>query len=161
MENKAYKAGFVLSDSNIRPDQTLKDVIELKEKTGHSTVAVTEDGTPEGKLLGIVTSRDYRISRMSLDEKVETFMTPLSKLVTAPEGTSLKTANDIIWDNKLNSLPIVNSDGKLCYLVYILHLFLFDRFKSKETNFFEKIIFSSNFEPGNSLFVIFSMKTLF
>ena len=98
---KAYKAGFVVSDSNIKPTDTLKDVLELKQRTGHSTVAVTEDGTANGKLIGIVTGRDYRISRMTLDEKVETFMTPFSKLVTAPEHTSLKEANDIIWDNKL------------------------------------------------------------
>ena len=122
---KAYKAGFVTSDSNIRPTDTLADILALKEATGHSTVAVTEDGKPNGKLLGIVTGRDYRVSRMSLTDKVETFMTPLGKLITAPEGTSLKEANDIIWDYKLNSLPIVDKDGKLCYFVlrkdYELH----------------------------------------
>ncbi len=115
---KGYKAGFVTSDSNIRPDSTLKDVIALKEALGHSTIAVTEDGTANGKLLGIVTGRDYRISRMSMDEKVESFMTPLSKLVTAPEGTTLKAANDIIWDHKLNSLPILDKEGRLCYFVF-------------------------------------------
>ncbi|MBR6376879.1 MAG: IMP dehydrogenase, partial [Oscillospiraceae bacterium] len=115
---KDYKAGFVRSDSNLRPDMTLAEVIALREKTGHSTMAVTEDGTPEGKLVGIVTSRDYRVSRMGLDTKVESFMTPLEKLVYAPEGTSLKEANDIIWDHKLNSLPIVNEAGQLCYLVF-------------------------------------------
>ncbi|MBQ5362102.1 MAG: IMP dehydrogenase, partial [Clostridia bacterium] len=99
---KGHKAGFVRSDSNIRPDQTLADVLALKEKTGHSTVAVTDDGTNTGKLLGIVTGRDYRVSRMSPDLKVEEFMTPLAKLITAPEGTTLKAANDIIWDHKLN-----------------------------------------------------------
>ena len=115
---KSYKAGFVTSDSNIRPDQTLKDILELKEKNGHSTVAVTEDGTPNSKLLGIVSSRDYRVSRMDLSEKVETFMTPLSKLVTAPEGTTLKEANDIIWEHKLNSLPIVDKNGCLVAFVF-------------------------------------------
>ncbi len=115
---KNYKAGFVYSDSNIRPDQTLADVIELKERLGHSTIAVTHDGTPTGKLLGIVTSRDYRISRMSMDEKVETFMTPFEKLITAPEGTSLKEANNIIWDHKLNSLPIIDEKGHLVSFVF-------------------------------------------
>ena len=81
---KDYKAGFVRSDSNLRPDMTLAEVIALREKTGHSTMAVTEDGTPEGKLVGIVTSRDYRVSRMGLDTKVESFMTPLEQLVYAP-----------------------------------------------------------------------------
>ena len=115
---KNYKAGFVTSDSNIRPDQTLADVIALKEANGHSTIAVTDDGTSHGKLLGVVTSRDYRVSRMSTDEKVENFMTPLAKLITAPEGTSLKVANDIIWDHKLNSLPIVDKEGKLVAFVF-------------------------------------------
>ena len=115
---KGHKAGFVRSDSNIRPDQTLADVLALKEKTGHSTVAVTDDGTNTGKLLGIVTGRDYRVSRMAPDLRVEEFMTPLAKLITAPEGTTLKAANDIIWDHKLNSLPIVDKDGKLVAFVF-------------------------------------------
>ncbi len=115
---KEYKAGFVRSDSNIRPEDTLADVVALKEQTGHSTMAVTEDGTAKGTLLGIVTSRDYRLSRMDPKTPVSAFMTPLSKLVTAPEGTSLREANDIIWEHKLNQLPIVNEKGQLCYFVF-------------------------------------------
>jgi len=115
---KTYKAGFVVSDSNLSPENTLEDVLALKEKTGHSTVAVTVDGTPSGKLVGIVSSRDYRVSRMELDTKVSTFMTPLDKLITAPEGTTLKEANDIIWEHKLNSLPIVDKKGKLVAFVF-------------------------------------------
>lgn len=115
---KAYKAGFVVSDSNITPDKTLADILELKEKTGHSTVAVTDDGTANGKLMGIVTSRDYRVSRMSTDLKVSEFMTPFEKLIYAPKGTTLKEANDIIWEHKLNSLPIVDEDGRLLYMVF-------------------------------------------
>ena len=115
---KSHKAGFVKSDSNVRPDMTMADVVRLKEETGHSTVAVTSDGTAEGKLLGIVTGRDYRVSRMDPATKVSEFMTPLDKLITAPEGTTLKEANDIIWDHKLNSLPIVAEDGRLLYFVF-------------------------------------------
>ncbi len=115
---KGYKAGFVTSDSNIRPDQTLQDILDLKELNGHSTVAVTEDGTANSKLLGIVSSRDYRVSRMDPSVKVSTFMTPLEKLVTAPEGTTLKEANDIIWEHKLNSLPIVDKNSCLVAFVF-------------------------------------------
>ena len=115
---KATKAGFVRSDSNIRPDQTLADVLEMKEKSGHSTVAVTDDGTAEGKLVGLVTSRDYRVSRMSLDTKVSEFMTPREKLIYAEEGVTLSEANDIIWDHKLNALPIIAKDGRLAYFVF-------------------------------------------
>ena len=115
---KAYKKGFVTSDSNLPPEATLADVLDLKTRTGHSTVAITADGTPHGKLLGIVASRDYRLSRMSTDLKVTEFMTPLDKLVTAPANTSLHDCNDIIWDNKINSLPLVDEQGNLQYMVF-------------------------------------------
>ncbi|MBR0189098.1 MAG: IMP dehydrogenase, partial [Clostridia bacterium] len=115
---KAFKAGFVASDSNLSIDATLADVIDLKERTGHSTMAVTSDGTARGKLLGIVTGRDYRVSRMSPDEKVKDFMTPFNKLVYAKNGVSLKEANDIIWEHKLNSLPIIDDDGRLVSFVF-------------------------------------------
>lgn len=115
---KDYKAGFVLSDSNLAPTATLQDVIDLKETNGHSTIAITEDGTATGKLLGIVTSRDYRVSRMDPSESVQNFMTPIDKLVTAPEGTTLKEANDIIWEHKLNSIPIINKKGNLVSFVF-------------------------------------------
>ena len=115
---KGYKAGFVVSASNLTPENTLADVLALKAKNGFSTVAITEDGTANGKLLGIVTGRDYRVSRMSPDEKVATFMTPREKLVVAPAETTLKEANDIIWDHKLNALPIVDKDDHLMYFVF-------------------------------------------
>ena len=115
---KSYKAGFVVSESNVTPDSTFKDILELKAKNGHSTVAVTSDGEPNGKLLGIVTSRDYRVSRMSEDTLVSDFMTPLASLIVGEEETTLKQANDIIWDHKLNSLPIVDRDGNLKYFVF-------------------------------------------
>ena len=115
---KNYKAGFVVSDSNLCPENTLADVLELYERNGHNTMPVTEDGTPNGKLLGMVTSRDYRVSRMSLDAKVTSFMTPLEKLITAPVTTTLKVANDIIWEHKLNSLPLVDEKGNLAYMVF-------------------------------------------
>jgi len=115
---KGHKAGFVVSASNLTPDATLNDVLVLKEKNGFSTVAITEDGTATGKLLGIVTGRDYRVSRMEGTEKVSTFMTPREKLVTAPAQTTLKEANDIIWEHKLNSLPIVDDNDHLMYFVF-------------------------------------------
>ena len=115
---KSYKAGFVKSDSNLKPTDTLADVIRLKEKTGHSTVAITEDGSSNSKLVGIVTGRDYRVSRMSMDLEVKEFMTPIERLVTARSGITLKEANDIIWDNKLNSLPILDEEGRLDSFVF-------------------------------------------
>ena len=115
---KSHKAGFVVSASNLTPENTLADVLALKAENGFSTVAITEDGTATGKLLGIVTSRDYRVSRMDPSDKVATFMTPRKKLITAPAETTLKEANDIIWDHKLNSLPIVDENDHLLYFVF-------------------------------------------
>ncbi len=115
---KEHKAGFVVSASNLTPDHTLADVLALKAQNGFSTVAITEDATAHGKLLGIVTSRDYRVSRMATDTPVREFMTPLSKLITAPASTTLKEANDIIWDRKLNALPIVDDEGRMLYFVF-------------------------------------------
>ena len=115
---KGYKAGFVTSASNLTPDKTLADVLALKKQNGFSTVAITEDGTANGKLLGIVTSRDYRVSRMETTDKVADFMTPRDKLITAPASTTLKEANDIIWEHKLNSLPIVDENDHLMYFVF-------------------------------------------
>jgi len=115
---KKTKAGFVISDSNLKPTDTLEDVIDLKRKTGHSTMAVTSDGTPAGILKGVVTGRDYRLSRDARDKEVKSFMTPFSKLVTGQIGITLKEANDVIWEHKLNSLPIIDENGKLAYFVF-------------------------------------------
>ena len=115
---KSYRAGFVVSDSNVSPEMTLADVLRLTEQTGHSTIAVTEDGSAHGRLLGIVTNKDYRISRMSPDLKVQEFMTKLDDLVYADEDTTLKEANDIIWEYKINCLPLVNKNRELAYLVF-------------------------------------------
>lgn len=115
---KSYKAGYVVSRSNLTPEHTLQDVLDLKEKTGHSTVAITDDGTPKGKLLGMVTSRDYRKSRDPLDKRIKDFMTPFSSLIYGKSGITLSEANDLIWEHKLNCLPIINEQQKLEYLVF-------------------------------------------
>lgn len=115
---KSYKAGFVISESSVHADHTLADIVRLKEKTGHSTVPVTDDGTPTGKLIGIITSRDYRVSRMDKATKVSEFMTPLEKIIYARDGVSLSEANDIIWEHKINVLPIVDDQQRLVSFVF-------------------------------------------
>ena len=115
---KKFKAGFVSSDSNIRPDATLRDVLALRARMGHSTIGVTEDGSPNGRLLGIVPSRDYRIGTTPEDALVKDFMTPFSKLKVGRLGISLKEANNIIWEHKLNTLPIIDENDNLVYLVF-------------------------------------------
>lgn len=115
---KNYKAGFVVSDSNLKPDQTLADVVALTKATGHSTIAITEDGSPSGRLVGIVTSRDYRLSKDPMDKKIKDFMTPFASLIYGLEGLTLSEANDLIWAHKLNCLPVIDKDQNLRYLVF-------------------------------------------
>ena len=115
---KAYKAGFVTSDSNIRPNQTLAEVEEIIKKTGHSTIAVTDDGTSRGKLEGIITERDFRMDKVAPNAKVSEYMTPLKDLITGKDGISLSDANDLIWEHKVNQLPVVDSEGRLVSLVF-------------------------------------------
>ena len=115
---KMHKAGFVTSDSNLRPDQTLADVIELKARKGHSTIAITEDGTAEGKIVGLVTSRDYRVSRMDKNTPISEFMTPFDKLIYGKAGITLSEANDILWEHKLNALPIIDDQQRLTHFVF-------------------------------------------
>lgn len=115
---KSYKAGFVTSDSNIRPEQTLAEVVLLIEKTGHSTIAVTADGTAHGKLEGIITERDFRIDHVNPNSKVSEYMTPFKDLITGQDGISLSDANDLIWAHKVNQLPIIDDKGNLISLVF-------------------------------------------
>lgn len=115
---KKFKAGFVTSDSNLTPENTLQDVLDLIKKTGHSTIGITDDGTPNGVLKGMVTSRDYRLSVDPLDKKVKDFMTPFEHLTVGKIGITLSEANDIIWEHKLNTLPVIDEDNKLCYFVF-------------------------------------------
>lgn len=115
---KEAKSGFVKSKWNLKPTDTLKDILKIKEESDHSTIPVTEDGTATGKLLGIITSKDYRVSRDGLDKKVEEIMTPISKLIYTKVGLTLTEANDMIWENKINCLPIVEENGNLNSLVF-------------------------------------------
>ncbi|MBQ9495274.1 MAG: IMP dehydrogenase [Treponema sp.] len=115
---KMYKAGFVSSDSNIRPDQTLEELAALVEQTGHSTVAVTENGKSNGKLVGIITDRDFRITKCPPHSKVCDYMTPFDKLIKAQTGITLDEANDIIWEHKINQLPVLDKNGNLQSLVF-------------------------------------------
>jgi IMP dehydrogenase len=115
---KKFKAGFVVSDSNLTPEHTLADVIALVKKTGHSTIGITDDGHPNGKLMGIVTSRDYRIEKDDPKMKICEFMTPFEKLLFGKSGISLSEANQILWENKLNTLPIIDEEQNLIYFVF-------------------------------------------
>ena len=115
---KAHKAGFVVSDANVTPDSKIRDVIEITNTTGHSTVAVTEDGSSSGKLVGIITDKDYRLSRVDFDAPARDLMTPLARLICGEKNIRLEEANDLIWKHKINCLPIIDSGKRLVNLVF-------------------------------------------
>lgn len=115
---KKFKAGFVTSDSNLSPEACLSDVLRLKKKTGHGTIGITHDGSPHGRLMGLITSKDYRITVDAPETPVEQLMTPRSALIVGHQGISLKEANNLLWKHKLNTLPIVDEENHLLYLVF-------------------------------------------
>ena len=115
---KKHKAGFVISDSNVKSGTTLGEVMDIVAETGHSTVIVTNDGTSSGKFLGIVTNKDYRPSKDDRNAPIDNFMTPREKVISAKKGITLSEANNIIWENKINCLPVLTEDDHLKYLVF-------------------------------------------
>jgi len=115
---KEHKAGFVESDLNLPPDATLKDAIALRTKKGHSTIAITEDGTPHSKLLGLLTGKDYWEFKDDLSRPVSDFFTPVDKLVYGEDGISLQEATEKLWKHKKECLPIIDKCGRLSSLVF-------------------------------------------
>ncbi len=115
---KQHKAGFVTSDSNVKSSATIKEIIELTNETGHSTIMVTKDGTAKGKLIGMITDKDYRPSRVDMNDTIDKYMTKKKNIICAKSGISLSEANDIIWDNKISCLPILDDEGNLDSLVF-------------------------------------------
>ena len=115
---KQHKAGFVVSDSNVKSSATIEEIMELTKTTGHSTIMVTKDGTSNGKLIGMITDKDYRPSRVDMKDTIDKYMTKKKNIICAKTGISLSEANDIIWENKINCLPILDEDGNLDSLVF-------------------------------------------
>lgn len=115
---KNFTAGFVLSDTNVRPDASLEELWVVMRRTGHSSAAVTHDGTPHGQFLGLVTSRDFHPQRHNLRDTVSTRMMPAAQLSLAAPDITLSQANSRLWDECLDCLPVVDSGGRLRYLVF-------------------------------------------
>jgi IMP dehydrogenase len=115
---KSHKAGFVPSDSNVTPDTSLAAVMELMGRTGHSTIAVTKDGSATGKFLGLITDNDFWEFEDELSGSVGEYMTPLDQVIYGVEGLSLKSANQLLHKSKKECLPILDNEGRLNSLVF-------------------------------------------
>ncbi len=115
---KSHKAGFVESDSNLKPTDTLGYAITLSQKTKHSTMPVTEDGSKTGKFLGIITDKDFWEYEDALSEPVSRFMTPLEQVIHGNAGITLHEANLLLRKSKKECLPILDAMGRLNALVF-------------------------------------------
>lgn len=115
---KNFKAGFVVSDTNVRPTDTLGYLRDLMRRTGHSTAAVTHDGSRSGRLLGLVTSRDFHPQRHDPGDLVSSRMVPIDNVPHARADITLSQANARLWDGRLDCLPILDEAGNLQHLVF-------------------------------------------
>lgn len=122
---KRHKAGFRFSETNVTLSTTLGEFSALAQSTGNDIAAVTDDGSPHGRFLGLISTQDFHPRRHRLDDPVETRMRRADDLVTASPDISLSDANTLLWDHRLDLLPIVSADGHLQSIVlrrdYELH----------------------------------------
>lgn len=115
---KEHKAGFVESDSNLPPHATLEDAVALRRRTGHSTIAITKDGSKNSRLLGLLTSKDFWEFKDDLKRPISDFFTPVERLIMAEEGISLQEATEKLWKHKKECLPVIDKSGSLKALVF-------------------------------------------
>lgn len=117
-EVKSFKAGFVVSDTNVGPDDSLGHLVDVMKSTGHSTAAVTDDRSATGRLYGLVSSRDFHPERHDLSAPVSSRMRTVCNLPHAVGEVSLSEANARLWDERLDCLPVLDAEGRLQYLVF-------------------------------------------
>ncbi|KAH9813725.1 IMP dehydrogenase/GMP reductase [Melampsora americana] len=108
---KKYENGFITDPVCLAPENTVSDVLAVKESQGFCGIPVTDTGKLGGLLLGIVTARDIQFR--SPDQPLSAVMTHLSDLVVGPQGITLENANTILRDCKKGKLPLVDDQGRL------------------------------------------------
>ncbi|KAH8693791.1 putative IMP dehydrogenase [Talaromyces proteolyticus] len=111
---KRFENGFILDPVVISPKTTVAEAKELKSTWGFGGFPVTENGTLRSKLVGIVTSRDIQFHTSDEDPVTQVMSTDL---VTAPAGTTLAEANEVLRNSKKGKLPIIDKDGNLVSLL--------------------------------------------
>ena len=111
---KKYESGMVLDPITLSPDTPVYKALELMKKYSISGLPITQNH----QLVGILTNRDLRFeTRMSVP--VSRIMTGKEKLITAPEGTDLEQAKEILQKHRIEKLPIVDPKGVLKGLITI------------------------------------------
>lgn len=105
---KRFENGFIKNPMCAKPDDLIEHIYEIRNKHGYKAVPVTDNGNPNGKLVGLITANDYFIHKHA-NLKVKERMTKAEKLLIAYEGVSLSEANDILEESKHSKLLIVNT----------------------------------------------------
>uniref|UniRef100_H2YEF1 Inosine-5'-monophosphate dehydrogenase n=1 Tax=Ciona savignyi TaxID=51511 RepID=H2YEF1_CIOSA len=115
---KKYEQGFIQNPVTLGPKASVKDVIEVKQMYGFSGIPITDNGLPTGKLIGLVSSRDFDfLTSEESNTLLEEVMTTRDKLITADTSVTLQEANNILSQSKKGKLPIVDADDRLVSLI--------------------------------------------
>ncbi len=111
---KRYKNGFISDPITLSPNHLISDLDKIKQKYGFSGIPITEDGTRNSKLIGMVTNRDVDFEK----DRTRPLHEVMTKdLIIGKEGIELREANEILRTSKKGKLPIINSAGLLVSLV--------------------------------------------
>jgi len=118
---KRFEAGFVFNPIVLSPQNTIKDIYNVAEKYGFFSTPITEDGTLNSRLVGIVTHRDVRY-RKDMETKLKEVMTPREKLIVAKKSETtdkndLTAANNILKKHNLDTLPVIDEKDRIVALV--------------------------------------------
>jgi len=109
---KRYENGFIREPMTLSPESLIADAVEIREQQGFKAVPITEDGTLEGKVVGLLTRNDY-LGHKHSEQKVSERMRPIETLLTAKAPITLSEANDVLEESKHSKLLILNEDGTL------------------------------------------------
>jgi len=109
---KKYESGMVTNPITMEPDQKISDALAMMKKHNISGFPITMGG----RLVGILTNRDLRFEK-KLNKKISEVMT--KELITAPVGTTLEKAKDILHQHRIEKLLIVDKKGSLAGLITV------------------------------------------
>ena len=114
---KRSESGMIVNPITLSPSGRISEALELMRKYRISGVPITEDGSAEGKLVGILTNRDLRFEE-SLDRSIGDVMTR-DNLITVPVGTTLQQAQTILHAHRVEKLLVVDQDFMLKGLITV------------------------------------------
>ncbi|MER3445554.1 MAG: IMP dehydrogenase [Candidatus Dadabacteria bacterium] len=110
---KKHESGMIINPITVRSYNKAGEALDIMLKQNITGLPVTQE---DGKLLGIITARDLRFEK-NLDLRVDELMTPKERLITVREGITLEDAKELLHRYKIEKLPVVDAEFKLCGLI--------------------------------------------